>query len=222
MEAKHTDFTLRSTKYNDVAFSANNMRSFVDYEEHTGRFTSNDTLTQTLLPALGFSAWVDQYTWQWDNKLLALDNSKSMETQGTEALTLRERNKRLDRMPGALFQSTDPALKDIRFHAINSLYLNYRRGVSANTADFGLGDGYLYLHGRYIKNIDNSLRGHSRLACINQTLAYDTANRSNESTISKVLLRYFKLRLCLSHLTLYLYPLNLGQRSVVVQHLVSL
>ena len=122
MEAKHTDFTLRSTKYNDVAFSANNMRSFVDYEEHTGRFTSNDTLTQTLLPALGFSAWVDQYTWQWDNKLLALDNSKSMETQGTEALTLRERNKRLDRMPGALFQSTDPALKDIRFHAINSLY----------------------------------------------------------------------------------------------------
>ena len=106
--------------------------------------------------------------------------------------------------------------------AINSLHLNYRRGVSANTADFGLGDGYLYLHGRYIKNIDNSLRGHSRLACINQTLAYDTANRSNESTISKVLLRYFKLRLCLSHLALYLYPLNLGQRSVVVQHLVSL
>ena len=106
--------------------------------------------------------------------------------------------------------------------AINSLHLNYRRCVSANTADFGLGDGYLYLHGRYIKNIDNSLRGHSRLACINQTLAYDTANRSNESTISKVLLRYFKLRLCLSHLALYLYPLNLGQRSVVVQHLVSL
>ena len=45
-----------------------------------------------------------------------------METLGTEALTLRERAKRLDRMPGALFQSTEPALKDIRFHAINSLY----------------------------------------------------------------------------------------------------
>ena len=122
MDADHTDFTLRSTIYNNVAFTATDMRSFVDYEEHTARFTSNDTLSQTFLPALGFSAWVDQYTWQWDHKLLALDNSKSMETLGTEALTLRERAKRLDRMPGALFQSTEPALKDIRFHAINSLY----------------------------------------------------------------------------------------------------
>ena len=122
MDADHTDFTLRSNLYNNVAFEASDMRSLVDYEGHTAQFTSNDTVTQTFLPALGFSAWVDQYTWQWDNKLLALDNSKSMETQGTEALTLRERSKRLDKMPGALFQSTDAALKDIRFHAINSLY----------------------------------------------------------------------------------------------------
>ncbi len=122
MDADHTDFTLMSTKYNDVAFTAKNMRSFVDYEEHTGRFTAPDSLRQTFLPALGFSAWVDQYTWNWDHQFLALDNSKSMETQGTEALTLHERSKRLDRMPGALFQSTTPALHDIRFHAINSTY----------------------------------------------------------------------------------------------------
>ena len=122
MDADHTDFTLMSTKYNDVAFTAKNMRSFIDYEEHTGRFTAPDSLRQTFLPALGFSAWVDQYTWNWDHQFLALDNSKSMETQGTEALTLHERSKRLDRMPGALFQSTTPALHDIRFHAINSTY----------------------------------------------------------------------------------------------------
>lgn len=122
MDADHTDFTLMSTKYNDVAFTAKNMRSFIDYEEHTGRFTAPDSLRQTFLPALGFSAWVDQYTWNWDHQFLALDNSKSMETQGTEALTLHERSKRLDRMPGALFQSTTPALHDIRFHAINSMY----------------------------------------------------------------------------------------------------
>lgn len=122
MDAEHTDFRLRSTMYNDVAFTASDMRSLVDYEGHTAQFTSRDTVSKTLLPALGFAAWVDRYTWQWDEKFLALENSKSMETNGTEALTLRERSKRIDRMPGALFQSTDAALKDIQFHAINNLY----------------------------------------------------------------------------------------------------
>lgn len=122
MNAARTDFSLRSTKYDNTAFSAQNMRSHVDYEEHTGLFTSNDSLQRTLLPALGYAAWVDQYTWDWDHKTLALDNSKSMETNGTEALTLRERAKRLNKMPGARFESTDPKLKNIRFSAINSTY----------------------------------------------------------------------------------------------------
>ncbi len=122
MNALSTNFSLRSTKYGDEAFSAQNMRSHVDYEAHTGQFTSSDSLTRTLLPALGYAAWVDQYTWNWDLKTLQLDNSKSMETNGTEALTLRERAKRLRQMPGARFESTDPKLKDIRFNAINSTY----------------------------------------------------------------------------------------------------
>ena len=122
MDADHTDFTLQSAKYNSVAFSADNMRSHVDYEGHTGQFTSNDTLSRTLLPALGYAAWVDQYTWQWDNKYLALDNSKSMETGGMEAVPLRERASQLAHMPGARFESTDPKLKNIRFNAINSTY----------------------------------------------------------------------------------------------------
>ncbi|MCQ2294851.1 MAG: hypothetical protein MJZ67_04285 [Bacteroidales bacterium] len=122
MNAAHTDFHLKSTKYDKEAFAANNMRSHVDYEEKTGQFNSNDTLSRTLLPALGYAAWVDQYTWSWERKDLALDNSKSMETLGTEALTLRERAKRLNKMPGARFESTDPKLKDIHFCAINSRY----------------------------------------------------------------------------------------------------
>ena len=122
MNAASTDFALRSTKYGDVAFQASNMRSHVDYEEHTGQFNSNDTLSKTLLPALGYAAWVDQYTWNWDNKFLALDNSRSMETNGMEAVPLRDRAKRLNKMPGARFESTDPKLKSIRFCAINSTY----------------------------------------------------------------------------------------------------
>ena len=122
MNAAQTEFALKSTKYNSLAFQAKNMRSHVDYEEHTGQFTSNDSLERTLLPALGYAAWVDQYTWNWDHKFLTLDNSKSMETGGMEAVPLRDRAKRLHKMPGARFESTDPKLKDIRFCAINSTY----------------------------------------------------------------------------------------------------
>ena len=122
MDAKQTHFSLFSMKYNNVAFEADNMRSHVDYEEHTGQFTSNDTLERTLLPALGYAAWVDQYTWDWDDRTLALDNSKSTESGGMEAVALRDRAKRMNRMPGARFESTDPKLKNIRFCAIHSDY----------------------------------------------------------------------------------------------------
>lgn len=124
MDADVTEFVLRSVKYDEVAFGAKNMRSHIDYEEHTGQFNSNDSLERTLLPAMGYAAWVDQYTWDWDHRLLALDNSKSMETGGMEAVGLRDRAARLDQMPGARFESTDPKLKNIRFCAINSTY-NY-------------------------------------------------------------------------------------------------
>lgn len=122
MDAAVTEFRLRSAKYDELAFKAKNMKSHVDYEEHTGLFTSNDSLERTQLAALGYAAWVDQYTWDWDHKFLALDNSKSLETQVMEAVPLRERAKRLASMPGARFESTDPKLKNIRFSAINSNY----------------------------------------------------------------------------------------------------
>lgn len=122
MDAARTEFTLRSTKYNDIAFQAENMRSHIDYEDHSGQFTSNDSLQRILLPALGYAAWVDRYTWRWDEKWMALDNSKSMTTDGIEGLTLRERARRLKQMPGARFESTDPKLANIRFCAINSAY----------------------------------------------------------------------------------------------------
>lgn len=123
MNAGSTNFSLRSARYGSEAFAAQNMRSHVDYEASTGQFVSNDTLSRTLLPALGYAAWVDQYTWNWSDKYLQLDNSKSMESNGIEALTLRERAKRLGDMPGARFESTDPRLKNIRFNAISSTYL---------------------------------------------------------------------------------------------------
>lgn len=123
MYANVTEFSLRSARHDNIAFKANNMRSHIDYEEKTGQFIANDSLARTLLPAIGYAAWIDQYTWDWEHLFLALDNSKSMETGGMEVLPLRERAKRMDRMPGAHFESTDPKLHDIRFSAINSRYL---------------------------------------------------------------------------------------------------
>lgn len=122
MDADTSEITLRSEMFNSVAFNARNMRAHVDMEAHTGEFTSNEELERTLLPALNYAAYVDKFTWDWDHKFLALDNSKSLETGGMEALPLRERAKRLDAMPGARFLSTDPKQYNLQFYAINSNY----------------------------------------------------------------------------------------------------
>lgn len=122
MDARVTRFTLHSKQYHDIAFQADNMRSHVDYEEHTGQFNANDTLQRTLLPAMGLAAWVDQYLWNWDHLFLALDNSKSMETGGLETANIRERNQQLGRMPGARFESTDPKMQHLAYNAIHSTY----------------------------------------------------------------------------------------------------
>ena len=106
--------------------------------------------------------------------------------------------------------------------AVDGIYLNNRRGASTQSADFGLGDGDLNLYGRDVEDAYYSLRRHSRFARAHKFATDDAANGGDESAVGQILLSHFVLRLSLSHLALYLDPLHLGQRSVVVQHLVAL
>ena len=106
--------------------------------------------------------------------------------------------------------------------AVDGIDLNNRRGVGTYAADFGFGDRYFYLYGRDVEDADYSLRRHSSLASANEFATDDAANGGYESAVGQILTGHLVLRLGLSHLALYLYPLHLGQRTIVVQHLVAL
>lgn len=121
MDAKVSSFTLRSDRYRNTAFYANNIKSHVDYTHHKAEFVSNEPLGQTLLPVVQYAAYVDKFTWDMDPQTLTLINSKSEDTQGLEGLALRER---LDRgpQPGARFVSTDPKQDSLQFYATQARY----------------------------------------------------------------------------------------------------
>jgi len=131
MEARKTSFVLRSNQYDEETFRADNMRSLVNYDKQNALFRSNDSVQRALLTAINYAAFVDQYIWDWNRLSLALDNSKRLETGGAESLTLAERSRRLDKMPGARFESVTPQQKDIRFNAVGSTYLYDREELTA-------------------------------------------------------------------------------------------
>ena len=114
-------FTLESETYHNIAFYATNLKSKVDFEHRRGDFLSNAELGRTTLPLLQYAAYVDKFSWEMDKKQLDLMNSKRMESQGLEGLTLRERFAHPNQ-PGAFFVSTDPIKDSLSFYAIRSTY----------------------------------------------------------------------------------------------------
>lgn len=153
MDARVSDFTLRSDRYHNIAFAATNMRSHIDHSTHRGEFVSNTPLGRTLLPLVQYAAYVDKFNWDMQPQMLELVNSKSESTQGLEGLALRER---LDRnpQPGARFVSTDPKQDSLEFasthaaYAYNDAQLSCRNVFVVNVADAAIAPNGDSLHVR--------------------------------------------------------------------------
>ena len=122
MDAKVTEFTLHSIRYNTIAFHALNMKSHVDYKTRQAEFTSNAPIERTELPVMNYAAYVDRFTWAIDKQNLALSNSKSTTSQGMESKPLRERVE-VNEMPGATFVSTDRKQDSLKFCGLKANYL---------------------------------------------------------------------------------------------------
>jgi len=122
MNSQVTEFTLRSLKYNSVAFHALNMKSHVDYKKRTAEFTSNSPIERTELPVMNYAAYVDRFTWGIDQQQLALSNSKSTTSQGMESKPLRDRVDE-EVMPGATFVSTGSKQDSLKFSGLRANYM---------------------------------------------------------------------------------------------------
>ena len=122
MDAAVTEFTLRSTTFGSVAFSAKGVTSSVDFDKRQGHFGTVGGPVRTELQMVQYEAWADRFDWEMDRKELALLNSQRPNSEGLSQMDLAERAKRVDDMPGVRFRSTDAAQQGLAWNALRPVY----------------------------------------------------------------------------------------------------
>lgn len=127
MNAAVSDFSLRSTKFNAIAFTARGVRSNVNYDTRRADLQAPEGLVHTDLQLPRYEAYADHFSWDMERKELSLANSTRGTSEGLDALDLRLRLPKAGDLPGVHFVSTDPARKQLAYHSLLSLYL-YDRG----------------------------------------------------------------------------------------------
>lgn len=137
MNATVSDFTLRSTTFGNIAFSAKRVRSHVDYDSRQAELTMPDGPQRTELQLMQYEAWADRFLWNMDRKVLDIANSQRGTSEGLDGLDLRMRLPKAGDMPGARFVSTDPKRNGLSFHALLSTY-RYNAADLTNTGVFML------------------------------------------------------------------------------------
>lgn len=135
MNAEVSDFTLRSKKFNAIAFSTRNVSSSVNYDTRHADLQSKQGLVHSDLQLACYEAWVDRFSWEMDRKELTLANSTRGTSEGLDALELRRRLPKANDMPGVRFTCTDPARKQLSFNSLLSLY-KYDIGELSNQGVF--------------------------------------------------------------------------------------
>lgn len=135
MNAEVSDFTLRSTRFNTVAFSAKGVTSSVNYDTHRADLQAKQGLVHSDLQLVRYEAWADRFAWEMDRKELTLANSTRGTSEGLDGLELRLRLPKANDMPGVRFTSTDPARKQLSYNSLLSLY-KYDQGELSSQGVF--------------------------------------------------------------------------------------
>lgn len=134
MYSKVSSFVLRSTVYNNIAYSATDMSSHVDFAGRRTELTSNRSIQRTELPLVAYNAYLDRVSWEMDKKELDLLNSKSLESGGLEGLSLRERVAHPDQ-PGVRFVCTANKADSLIYYSTRSTY-RYNAGQLTSNGVF--------------------------------------------------------------------------------------
>lgn len=135
MNAEVSDFTLRSVKHNNIAFSARHVRSHVDYDKRKAEFTMPDGPQRTELQLVKQEAYADFFAWDMDSKLLDIVNGTRATSEGMDAMDLRMRLQKHDDLPGVRFVSTDPKQEGLSYNSLQSTY-NYEQGELSSRGVF--------------------------------------------------------------------------------------
>lgn len=135
MGAEVTEFTLRSSINNSIAFSAQNVSSHVDYDHHRADLKTIAGPSRTELQLAKLEAYADEFSWEMERKTLDLVNSQRATSEGMDGLDLRMRLGKRNDLPGVRFVSTDAAQNGMTYNALRSTY-RYEIGDLSSTGVF--------------------------------------------------------------------------------------
>ena len=135
MNAEVSDFTLRSSKHNSIAFAAKHVRSHVDYDRRHADLTITEGPTRTELPLVKEAAYADLFSWEMDKKTLDIVNSTRETSEGMDAMDLRMRLQKRGDLPGVRFVSTDSKQDELGYYALRSTY-RYEQGELSSQGVF--------------------------------------------------------------------------------------
>ena len=135
MDAKISDFTLRSHRFKTIAFATQQISSHIDYDERRADLKSTEGVSRSELHLVQYEAFADSYTWEMDKKDLMLANSERGTSEGLDGLDIRQRLPKAGDMPGVRFVSTDPAREKLSFASLLSTYF-YEVGDLSNEGVF--------------------------------------------------------------------------------------
>ena len=122
MNATVSDFTLRSTTFGNVAFSAKRVQSHVDYDARHADLTMPGGPQITELQLMQYEAYADHFSWDMDRKVLDISNATRGTSEGLDGMDIRMRLPKADDMPGVRFVSTDPKRNGLAWNALLSTY----------------------------------------------------------------------------------------------------
>lgn len=122
MSANVSNFTLHSTAFNSIAFSATNISSNVNYDTRRADLQSKQGPARTDLQLVQYEAWADRFSWEMDRKELDIVNSTRETSEGLDGMDIRMRIQKSSDMPGVRFVSTDPKQAKLAYHSLRSTY----------------------------------------------------------------------------------------------------
>lgn len=135
MDAEVSNFTLRSRKLNAIAFTANNVRSHVDYDTRQAELTMPNGPQRTELQLVAEAAYADRFNWDMDRRVLDITNSQRLTAEGMDFMDIRQRLGKRHDLPGVRFVSTDPKRDELGYHSLHSTY-KYEVGDLSSTGVF--------------------------------------------------------------------------------------
>ncbi|MBE0639769.1 MAG: hypothetical protein IH598_14720 [Bacteroidales bacterium] len=179
-----TKLVLRDIDVSNVIFNTENYRAYVDLDQKTGNFKTNDIFSKIDLPVIRYVSFLNEFDWYFDRNEVELYSYVKPDLPGLDTLTMAELIGKP--LPGAQFISVHPMQDSLSFYSPRANYnitgniLTARDVQLINVADAAIfpRDGLVEIHKNGVIQ-----------PLIGATIIADTSNQNHIITDAEVIIQ---------------------------------